>query len=141
MTRGVFIEMVVRNVYGEQPPNDRTITDNLVNTWLEPGIGLAAKQAYKDSIAFDGVSYVNNSFYTTFKGLPIVQEEDFVFKIELPQIPLGIGKNEGLNILRFADVNGKLSDPAIPLSENQVGFDNLPLTSANLRIFNPSFFP
>lgn len=122
MIRGVLIELVVRNVYGEFPPNDRTITDNLVNTWIEPGIGLAVKQNYKDSIAFDGISYVNNSFYTQFKGLPFVQDEQFVYKTTLPQLPMGVGKNEGVNIFRVSDVNGKMSDPLIPLSENQLGY-------------------
>ena len=122
MTRGVLIEMIVRNVYGEIPVNDRTITDNLVNTWIEPGIGLAVKQAYKDSIAFDGVSYVNNSFYTQFKGIPIIQEEPFLYKMTLPQLPMGIGKNEGIPTVQFVDGNGNVSDTVIPLSENQVGY-------------------
>src|SRR6185369_6660585 len=98
MTRVTFIEMVLRNVYGEQPNDVSTITKGLVNTWIEPGIGLAVKQNYKDSISFDGVSYINNSFYTQFKGLPITKEEPFVYKMTLPQIPMGIGKNEGINI-------------------------------------------
>lgn len=122
MTRAAFIEMVLRNVYGEQMSDDASMTKGLVNTWIEPGIGLAVKQNYKDSISFDGVSYINNSFYTQFKGLAITKEESFVYKMTLPQIPLGIGKNEGVNILRFVDSNGKLSDPAIPLSENQLGY-------------------
>jgi hypothetical protein len=137
MTRGVFIEMVVRNVYGEQPVNDASITTGLVNTWIEPGIGLAVKQAYKDSIAFDGVSYINNSFYTQFKGLPIVSEEPFVFKIELPQIPKGVGKNEGVNILRFRDADGNMSDPAIPLSETQLGYARQMRKIPNKQLFWP----
>ncbi len=122
MTRGVLIELIVRNVYGEFPPNDRTITDNLVNTWIEPGIGLAVKQAYKDSITFDGVSYVNNSFSTQFKGISFTQDEQFVWKAELPVVPMGLGKNEGINVIRLKDANGNLSDPLIPLSEQQTGY-------------------
>jgi len=137
MTRGVFIEMVVRNVYGEQPNNDRAITDNLVNTWIEPGIGLAVKQAYKDSIAFDGVSYVNNSFYTQYKGLTITQEEPALYKIELPALPMGIEKNGGLNLLRFKDANGRVSDPAIPLSEYQVGYARRMRPIPNKQLYWP----
>lgn len=122
MTRGVLIEMIVRNVYGEFPPNDRTITDNLVNTWIEPGVGLAVKQAYKDSITFDGVSYVNNSFYTKFKGITFTKEESFVWKGILPVLPMGLGKNDGVNVLRLQNVDGDLTDPLIPLSEAQVGY-------------------
>lgn len=122
MTRATFIEMVLRNVYGELPSDDASITKGLVNTWLEPAIGLAVKQNYKDSISFDGVSYINNSFYTQFKGLAITKEENFVYKIVLPQIPMGVGKNEGINILRVVDASGNASDPLIPLSENQLGY-------------------
>lgn len=122
MTRGVLIEMIVRNVYGEFPPNDRTITDNLVNTWIEPGVGLAVKQAYKDSITFDGVSYVNNSFSTQFKGITFTKESPFLWKGELPVLPMGLGKTDGNNVLRLQDENGNVSDALIPLSEQQVGY-------------------
>jgi hypothetical protein len=122
MTRGVLIEMIVRDVYGEMPDNDRAITDNLVNTWIEPGIGLAVKQAYKDSIAFDGVSYVNNSFSTQFKGITFSKEADFIWKGELPALPMGLGKTDGINTLRIRNSNGNISDPLIPLSEQQVGY-------------------
>lgn len=137
MTRAAFIEMVLRNVYGEQPNDDSTITKGLVNTWLEPAIGLAVKQNYKDSISFDGVSYINNSFYTQFKGLAITKEENFVYKIALPQIPMGVGKNEGINILRVVDTNGIASDPLIPLSENQLGYARRMRPIKNKQLFWP----
>lgn len=137
MTRGVFIEMVLRNVYGEQPNDDSTITIGLVNTWLEPAIGLAVKQNYKDSISFDGVSYINNSFYTQFKGLTITKEEQFVYKIDLPQIPMGVGKNEGINILRVVNADGVASDPLIPLSENQLGYARRMRPIKNKQLYWP----
>ena len=121
-TRYAFIERVLRSVYGEQPGDDSNITANLVNKWLGDAIGIAAKQNYRESIQIDGISYVSNSFYTTFKGLPITQYEDFVFQLTLPQLPFGIGRNEGIGTLQFVDSNGVVSDPAIPLSENQVGY-------------------
>jgi hypothetical protein len=118
-TRYSFIEKSLRQIYGNQPSDDTNISYNLVNKWLNIGIGLAAKQNYKDSIAIDGCSYINNSFYTTFKGLPIVSDENFTFKITLPQIPLGIGRDEGISTIEFKDSKNNVSPPAIPLSANQ----------------------
>lgn len=121
-TRYSFCERVIRSVYGEQPNDDSSITVNLVNKWLNEGIAIATKQNYRENLQIDGINYVNNSFYTTFKNISISSYENFVFQLTLPQLPLGIGKNEGLATLQFVDVNGVVSDPAIPLSENQVGY-------------------
>lgn len=136
-TRYAFIERVLRATYGEQPGDDSNITANLVNKWLGDAIGLAAKQNYKESIQIDGLTYVNNSFYTTFRGLPIIQYEDFVFQLTLPQLPFGIGRNEGIGTLQFVDSNGVVSDPAIPLSENQVGYFGNMRTIPNKTLYYP----
>lgn len=121
-TRYIFLEKILRSVYGEQMSDDSNITYNLANVWLNEGIALAAKQNYKDNIAIDGIGYVNNSFYTTFKNLAVVADEQFTYKVTLPEIPLGIGANEGVNTLQFIDTNGQVSLPCIPLSERQVTF-------------------
>lgn len=68
MTRRVWIERCLRQIYGGQPSDDSTITVNLVNVWLSTGIGLAAKANYKDNISIDGIGYINNSFYTKLKS-------------------------------------------------------------------------
>lgn len=122
MTRYQAIERILRNVYGEMPSDDSNITANLVNSWMNDGIALAAKQNYKENIQIDGINYTNNSFYTTFKGITITQYEDFVFQMTLPQLPLGMGRNEAVSTLQFVDASGVVSDAAIPLSEAQVGY-------------------
>ena len=118
MTRKQFIERTLRQIYGGFPTDDSTITFNLVNFWLQDAIGIAAKQNYKDNIAIDGISYINNSFYTTFKGIAITQDENFVWKVLLPQIPIGIGANEGISAFRVKDDSTQVSLPLIPLTEN-----------------------
>jgi|TARA_R110000868_G_scaffold180622_2_gene421260 hypothetical protein len=121
-TRYIFLEKILRLVYGQQPSDDSNITYNLANEWLNEGIALAAKQNYKDNIAIDGIGYVNNSFYTSFKNLAVTQDGQNTYKITLPQIPLGIGANEGVSTLQFIDANGNVSLPCIPLTERQVTF-------------------
>lgn len=122
MIRAALVEQILRQVYGTFPNDDATITPNLVNQLINQGIGLAIKQQYRDSVQLDGVGYINNSFYTTFKGLPITADDNFLWKVELPQVPFAVGKNEGVSTLRFKDTKGKVSKPVIWLSESQVGY-------------------
>ena len=121
MTRYSFIERILRQIYNGQPADDSSITYNQVNQWLNDAIALAARKNYTDSIQMDGIAYVNNSFYTTFKSLPVVSENVTTFKIVLPVIPVALGKNEGVATLQFIG-EGKISQTAIPLSINQVGY-------------------
>ena len=127
MTRKTFIERILRQIYNGQPSDDSSITYNLVNQWLNDAIGLAAKKNYTDGIQMDGIAYVNNSFYTTFKDLAVSlgNIDNVTYSIDLPQIPVALGKNEGIATLQF--VKDKLaSQTAIPLSINQVAYiDNL----------------
>ena len=121
MTRYAFIERVLRQIYNGQPSDDSSITYNQVNQWLNDAIALAARKNYTDSIQMDGIAYVNNSFYTTFKSLPVVSENVTTFKVVLPVIPVALGKDEGVATLQFLG-EGKISQTAIPLSANQVGY-------------------
>lgn len=122
MIRQAFIERALRQIYGDQPRDDSSITINLVNNWLGDAIAYAAKQNYKDNIAIDGIGYLNNSFYTTFKGLTVTQDEQFKWKLTLPQIPVGVGRDEGVSTLKFKDTNGNVSQPCIPLTASQTTY-------------------
>ena len=121
MTRYAFIERVLRQIYNGQPSDDSSITYNQVNQWLNDAIALAARKNYTDSLQMDGIAYVNNSFYTTFKALPVVNENVTTYSISLPVIPVALGTNEGVATLQFIG-EGKISQTAIPLSTNQVGY-------------------
>jgi hypothetical protein len=121
MTRYAFIERILRQIYNGQPSDDSSITYNQVNQWLNDAIALAARKNYTDSIQMDGVAYVNNSFYTTFKALPVVSENLTTYAISLPVIPVALGKNEGVATLQFVG-DGIVSQTAIPLSTNQVAY-------------------
>ena len=121
MTRYAFIERVLRQIYNGQPSDDTSITYNQVNQWLNDAIALAARKNYTDSLQMDGIAYVNNSFYTTFKALPVVNENVTTYSISLPVIPVALGTNEGVATLQFIG-EGKISQTAIPLSINQVGY-------------------
>lgn len=123
MNRLTYIEMVRRQIYGGMPSDDASITVNLVNKWLNFAVAAAAKQNNKDNISLDGISYISNSFYTTFKGLDVTKDENFLWRITLPQVPLGIGATEGISTVIFKDAaTNQLSYPVILISENQRSF-------------------
>lgn len=124
MTRKIFIERILRQIYNGQPSDDSSITFNQVNQWLNDAIGVAAKKNYTDSIQMDGVAYVNNSFYTSYSGLTITSVNNTTFKFTLPQIPVALGKNEGLATLNFSNNNTPTTFGAVPLSMNQVGYQD-----------------
>ena len=124
-TRRVYIEKILRQIYGGYPTDDSEITFNLVNVWLNEGIAAAAHQNYNESIKVDGVSYINNSFYTTFNDISFSKDSLFVYSATLPQVPVGLGKNEGINDLRFKMPDGSYSYSAIPLSQNQKGYSDM----------------
>ena len=124
MTRKIFIERILRQIYNGQPSDDSNITFNLVNQWLNDAIGVAAKKNYTDSIQMDGVAYVNNSFYTSYSGLTITSVNNTTFKFTLPQIPVALGKNEGLATLNFSNNNTQTTFGAVPLSMNQVSYQD-----------------
>lgn len=121
MQRQTYIERIRRIIYGSQPSDDAQITIGLVNNILNDAIAAAAAANYNDSVKIQGVESVANSFYTTYSGIAVTAEGNFIFKFELPDIPVGLGTNLGVASVRFSD--GKLlSFDAIPLSINQVAY-------------------
>jgi hypothetical protein len=121
LRRDFFIEAVRRQIHSGFPSDDSDITINLVNTYIEPAIGIAAKACYDGNLQVDGVGYVSNGFYTTFKNLSITSEGNFLWKTELPEIPQGLGAVDGIS--RFVikdDSSPQTSYPVLLLSENQV---------------------
>lgn len=125
MVRGAFIEQALIQIYGALPTDDAEMTIDMINMVLLPeAIGIAAKTCYKEAIQIDGIGYVNNSFYTTFSGLSIVTDDtdNLCYKLILPDMPVGIGRNEGVSALRFKDDNGFVSQTVIWLSMSQQAY-------------------
>lgn len=137
MTRRFYIERVLRQIYGGYVSDDSAITVNLVNSWLNDALGIAAKQCYKEAIQLEGIGYVNNSFYATYKGISVTEDEQFVYKIELPQLPLGLGRNEGISTLKFKSSTGEISIPCIPISESQATYFQGMRPMPNKVIYKP----
>lgn len=119
MIRNQLIEQILRQIYGTYPSDDASITPLLVNQYIDQAIAFAAKANYTENARLEGVGFVNNSFYSVFKGIAITKDETGLWKLTLPQVPVGIGANEGVSTLQLKDAQGKLSLPCVPLTENQ----------------------
>ena len=123
MVKRAYIERIRRLIYGGQPPSEANITVGLVANYLNDAIAIAAKTNYTDNLKLEGIASVNNSFYTTFKSLAVTSDEQFLWKISLPQLPVGIGGIEGISKVIFKDSSSnQLSYPIVLLTENQVSF-------------------
>lgn len=121
-TRRLYIERILRQIYNGQPTDDSEISVALVNEWLNNGISIAAKNNYKENYQLEGIGFLNNSFYSKFKGIAIVNDEVNLYRLTLPEVPLGIGSNEGVSTVIFKNSNNELSFPGIPLNERQIGY-------------------
>lgn len=122
MTRAAYIEKTLRQLYGGYLRDDSEITVGLVNIWLSEGIAEAAKQNYKDTAVMDGIAYVNNGFYTTFKALPPAYDEKYTYVVDLPEMPVGLGSSFGISTVQLKDTANNISYPLIPISANQRTF-------------------
>ena len=122
MTRAAAIELIQRKLGGGVVADDTTLTSGLINLLLDPALAVAAKQNYKENFQIEGIGFVNNSFYSTFKGIAITRDEKYLWKLALPTIPLGIGKTEGIETLKFQDSDNNVSLPAVFISSNQASF-------------------
>lgn len=129
MIRKAFLERNIVEIYGSFPEDDAEITYDVLNSFMPDAIGAAAKACYKEAIQIDGIGYINNGFYTTFSGIAITPDntDNLCYKLTLPEIPVGIGRNEGVSALRFKDSNGFVSLTAIFLSMAQQAYaDSMP---------------
>lgn len=123
LQRQQYIEQIRRMIYGSQPSDDAEITVNLVNQWLDQAIAFAAQKCYQDNLKIEGIAFVNNGFYSTFKGIEVTKDENFLWKVELPQVPPGIGQSEGISTIEFKSDTNQISYPVVLMSMNQRSYN------------------
>lgn len=121
MKRSFFIELVSREIHSGFASDDSDITNNLINTYIEPAIGIAAQTCYLDNYKMDGCGYVNGSFFSTFKNLTISSDGNFVWKVELPELPMGLGAMDGISRFVVKDNESpQTSYPIVLMTQGQV---------------------
>ncbi|HTF27959.1 MAG TPA: hypothetical protein VK625_03895 [Flavitalea sp.] len=121
-TRKRLCERLILQIYGGKPTDDAEITPNQVNEWLNDAVAAAAKSNYRENIQLESTAYVNGAFHMTYSDLPVVRDygDDFLYKVQLPHIPVAIGIDQGVGSVRFR--KGYTSFDAIPLNNKQSAF-------------------
>lgn len=120
MTRKVLCQLIQRLIAGGIPNDDFDITLNQINLLVNEALAVVVKTNYTDNIKADGIAYVNNSFYTTYKDLKISRNnvEDFCYSVDLPNTPPALGQNDGVASLMLKSGN-IYSITGVPLTLNQ----------------------
>jgi hypothetical protein len=121
LRRDYFIELVSRKIHGGFASDDSQITNNLISTYVEPAIGVAAQKCYSDNLQIEGIGYVNSSFYITYKNLSISSDGNFIWKITLPDLPMGLGHIDGISRFVIKDnISPQTSYPVVLMNQGQV---------------------
>jgi len=122
MTRKVIIEQIRRQYYGGVPSDDANLSENEVNAYLSQAIAYMAKVNYTDAIKLDGVENVSDAFYSTFKGLAILKDDDTqLYYTTLPHPPLGLSRGYGISTVTFPVSTGLAKAP-IPISPREANY-------------------
>lgn len=123
--RREIVERIRRQIYNDFPSSEATITFGLVNSYLNDGFAAAAKQNYLENDKLEAVAFVNNSFYTRFSGLSVTPDIQFIYKVTLPQVPVGLGSIDGVSTLEFKDNSSpQISQTVVWLTEAQRSYFN-----------------
>lgn len=122
MTRRVLIEQIRRLYYGGTPSDDSNLTEKEVNQYINQAIAYIARVNYTDSVKIDGIENVSDVFYSTFKNLSILKDNDTgYYYTTLPQPPVGLSRGYGISTVTFP-VNTGLAKAPIPVSVREVEY-------------------
>src|SRR5690606_11447510 len=119
MTKRIFIERTLRQIYSDYDTNDNENFDNLVNKCLNDSSWQKARINYNKKINNDANSFVTNSFYTTYKSINVSGDEKNLWKFALPHIPYGLGTDLVVGTVELKDEKNNVTHPLIPLTQNQ----------------------
>ena len=126
MTRKVIIEQIRRILYGGVPNDDANVSEKEINVYINQALAYMAKVNYTDAIKLDGVESVADSFYATFKEIPITLDSTTgYYSLDLPQVPLGLARGYGISTVTFPSNTG-LAKSLVPISVRELDYmDNL----------------
>lgn len=133
MTNRMLCELIQRTLAGGTASDDFEPKIEEIFRWLGPGIAYAAKVAYSDSVNIDGIEFVGDAFYTTFKNLALTKDEDTGwYTTTLPATPYGLSIGHDITNVALQGV-GKVGLPALRVSQTQRAFfERLPMPENRL---------
>jgi hypothetical protein len=91
MTRKEICELVQMRIAGGIPTDDFPVSLNEINLWLDHAIAASAMKNYTDGVQIDGLEFVGDAYYTTFKDLTLTQDTtSLYYKTTLPAPPISV---------------------------------------------------
>lgn len=122
MTRNELIAQIRRMYYGGMPSEDSSLRPLEVNQLVNEAIAYIAKINYTDAIKLDGVESVSDAFYSTFKNLSILKDNDTgYYYTTLPHPPLGLSRGYGISTVTFP-INTGLAKAPTAVSPREVDY-------------------
>jgi hypothetical protein len=126
-TRRQVCELIQRRLAGGDVSDDFHVKLAEINLWLNHGIAAAAMKNYTDGVQVDGIEYVSDSFYVSFRDVTITHDTGTgYYYADLPAMPYGLPK--GYDITRLAiQGNGELSKGLIRVDATKnAAYQHLP---------------
>lgn len=125
MTRKELCELIQMRLAGGMPTDDFPITLNEINLWLDHGIAASAMKNYTDGVQIDGLEFVGDAYYTTFKNLTLSQDTvTLYYKATLPAPPLGIPRGYDIPSAYIMKPEGGYSKAMVRVNPQQLDYYN-----------------
>lgn len=128
MTRKEICELIQMRLAGGMPSDDFPITLNEINLWLDHGIAASAMKNYTDGVSIDGLEFIGDAYYVTFKNLTLTQDTDSLyFKTTLPAAPVGVPRGYDIASAYIMKATGGYGTPLVRVNPQQIDYyDSLP---------------
>lgn len=125
MTRKQLCELIQIRLAGGMPSDDFPITLGEINLWLDHGIAAAAMKNYIDGVQIDGVEFIGDAYYTTFKDLPLTQDTVTLnYKTTLPAPPVSVPRGYDISSAYLQKPEGGLNKPMVRITPQRLDFYN-----------------
>jgi len=125
MTRKEISELILRRLAGGDPTDDFPVTLQEINLWLDQAVAASAMRNYTDSVSVDGIEFVGDAYYTTFKNIFLAKDsvtQDFYGT--LPAMPVAVPRGHDISsvYLQITSPTVSLSPPLVRMNPQQLSF-------------------
>ena len=128
MIRKELCELIQIRLAGGMPSDDFPITLNEINLWLDHAIAASAVKNYTDGVSIDGLEFVGDAYYATFKNLTLTQDTDSLyFKTTIPAPPVGVPRGYDIASAYIMQATGGYGTPLVRVNPQQLDYyESLP---------------
>jgi hypothetical protein len=125
MTRKELCELIQMRLAGGMPSDDFPITLDEINLWLDHGIAASAMKNYTDGVQIDGLEFIGDAYYTTFKNLSLTKDTDSLYyTTTLPAAPIGVPRGYDITSAYIMKPEGGYSKAMLRVNPQQLDYYN-----------------